>query len=54
MVTKRFLQNIIDQKKQFLLPLGEGQDEGIHISQLPIYPLSPTLSRRERELTEQQ
>ena len=38
-----------------LLPPGEGQDEGILIKQLlylprPLASLSPTLSRREREL----
>jgi hypothetical protein len=30
-----------------LLPEGEGQDEGVN--KLYFYPLSPTLSRRERE-----
>jgi hypothetical protein len=33
----------------FLLPQGEGQDEGILSDCLPVIdPLTPTLSRRER------
>jgi len=40
----------------FLLPSGEGQDEGINNNhELPnCIPLTPTLSQRERELTGQQ
>jgi hypothetical protein len=34
-----------------LFPQGEGQDEGKQLKVVAIiYPLSPTLSRREREL----
>jgi hypothetical protein len=39
----------------FLLPPGEGQDEGIEFRQLTRSdPLTPTLSRREREIVGQQ
>jgi len=38
----------------FLLPQGEGQDEGIYNEALSIDPLTPTLSREERELTGKQ
>jgi hypothetical protein len=41
-------------KREFLLPPGEGQDEGIQNQAVILFdPLSPTLSRRERELTGQ-
>jgi hypothetical protein len=37
-----------------LLPPGEGQDEGIQNKEVALFdPLSPTLSRREREFMEQ-
>ena len=46
----RFIKN-----RASLLPPGEGQEEGIYIRQLlSFYPLSPTLSRREREFMGQQ
>jgi hypothetical protein len=35
-------------KKAFLLPQGEGQEEGSNRQLLLTDPLSPTLSRRER------
>jgi len=40
----------------FLLPSGEGQDEGINKTMIyiDVFPLTPTLSLRERELTGQQ
>jgi hypothetical protein len=42
-------------KRASLLPPGEGQDEGIENQVVTnIYPLSPTLSRREREFVGQQ
>ena len=36
------------KKRESLLPPGEGQDEGVNQALSLIFPLSPTLSRRER------
>jgi len=42
-----------DTNRASLLPPGEGQDEGVLNRTVSImYPLSPSLSRREREFTE--